>query len=335
MKLRSLFILLMLSISIASADDRVDAIYDKFIQGKLKEAETKLHRLPSTTVRDGNRLFLAALFEVSGSRARAFFEAAIKSDIDGKYLPMAKFHLLQLDFAAGNYGQVLRSGNEFLDNWEDSPLRDKILALMAASSATGGKEQKRYYDLLIDQYPGEYTGLYARVAKAYQAFGRKHFKTTTTICRRISNSANDDLTPTALILMARIALIRGESDRALLNYNILREQYPFAIGQSDLLIELKQVSDRTSGREAREKIEGITYSIKVGVFSQKGNAKKMADRMKGYGYKTEIKKLKISGKSYYVPMAGKFDTLKEAQIAKAKLEMGENQIFEIKVNDEK
>lgn len=335
MKLTSLFILIMICVSISSADEKIDAIYEKFNQGKLKEAEKDLHRLPATSVRDGNRLFLSALFEIKGARVRKFLEAAINSDIDGKYLPVAKYLLLQLDMAQGNSNIVLRDGSEFLDRWDDSRFRENILAMMAAACEMGSTEQKRYLNLLVEQYPGEYVGLYAQVALAHQAFARKHYKTTTTICRRINNSASDNLTPTALILLGRIALAQGNSDRALLNYNILREQYPFAIGQDDLLAELKQVSDQKGRRDAGEKIEGITYSIKVGVFSIKGNAKKMASRMEGYGYKTEIKKLKISGKSYYVPMAGKFETLREAQIAKAKLELGENQLFEIKVNDEK
>lgn len=334
MKLTFLFISILICVTISAADERIDPIYDKFSRGKLKEAEKDFHKLPVTTVRDGNRLFISALFEANGSRAREFLEAAIRTDLDGKYLPIAKFYLLQMDMAKNDYKKVIENGAAYLDRWEDNPFRDKVLTLMAVSSEAGSSEQKRFFDLLIDQFPGEYSGLYARVARADQAFAREHYKTTTTICRRINNSANDDLTPSALILLARIALRRGESDRALLNYNILREHYPFAIGQDELLAELKQVSDRRSGRESNEKIDGITYSIKVGVFSKKENARKMADRMKGYGYKTEIKKLKISGKSYYVPLAGKFETLREAQNAKARLELGENQIFEIKVSDE-
>lgn len=318
-----------------TADDQVDKIYARFARGEIKPAGEQYRRLPPSATRDGNRLFISALFEVDGSAARNLLKTAIKSDLDGKYIEEAHFRLIQLAEAAGDTADVLTRGSVFLDKWEASPYRHQLIALMAAHSGKGSDQQERYLDLLIGESPGSFFGQGARLVKANAAFGKGHYKTAATLCRRINNSPGDDLTPVSLIMLSRIALRKNEAERALLNYNILREQYRHAIGQDELLAALKGVSEKQSGRESTEVFEGITYSVQVGVFAVRDNANEMSKRIKAYGYKAKIRKKVISGKTYYVVLAGRFNTLHEAQTAREKLELGENDVFKVVVNDEK
>ena len=319
----------------AAADDAVDQIYKKFSTGEVSVAQKEFRQLPQTATRDGNRLFLSALFETDGKQARDLLKAAIRSDLDGKYEEEARFRMIQLAEAAGDTAEVLSAGAAFIDRWEMSAYREQLLGMMSAFSPQGGNDQKRYLDLLIDGYAGDYLGQYARVAKALAAFDEAHYKTATSLCRQINNSADNNLTPASLILLSRIALKQGESERALLNYNILREQYRYAIGQEELLSALKIESDNKSDKESSEVFEGITYSVQVGVFGIKENAERMADAIKGYGYKCSIRKRNISDNQYYVVLAGRFKTMQDAQVARQKLELGENQVFKVMVNDEK
>lgn len=318
-----------------AADQQVDRIYRDFSAGNVSRAQTDFRQLPQVTIRDGNRLFLSALFESDGRRAFDQLAAALRSDLDGKYEEEARFRMIQLAQARGDTAYVLSAGTNFLGRWEMSRFREQLLAGMAAYSHESGSDRKRYLDLLIDGFPGSYYGQFARLTEAVGAYDRGHYKTATTLCRRINNAADDNLAPASLILLSRIALKQGESERALLNYNILREQYHYAIGQDELLTALKIVSDEKSGRESTEVFEGITYSVQVGVFGEKKNAENMSDRIKAYGYGAWIKKRKISDNQYYVVLAGRFDTMKEAQTARQKLELGENEVFKVVVNDEK
>jgi hypothetical protein len=318
-----------------SADPDIDRIFRDLKRGEINRAQAEFRQLPQTTVRDGNRLFLSALFESTAERSGDLLEAAIRSNLDGKYEEEARFRLIQLAEAGGDTATVLEAGAAFLDRWEMSDYREQILAILGAHSPEGSLEQTRYFDLLIDGFPGSYFGQYARLVKAGAAFERKHYKTATTLCRRINNSPDENLTPASLILLSRIALNKGESERALLNYNILREQYRYAIGEEELLSALKIVSEEKSGRESVEIFEGISYSVQVGVFANKDNANGMSDRVKAYGYRGIIKRRTISGNQYHVVLAGRFKTMKEAEAARQKLEMGENQVFKVVVNDEK
>jgi hypothetical protein len=320
---------------IVRADDQVDDIYRDFIQGELIRAQKELNQLPQTAARDGNRLFLLSLYEPLGDRANDLLRAAARSNLDGKYEEEARFRMIQLAEARGDTSEVISLGTDFLDRWEMSEYREQLLAILAAHFTESTDDQERYFELLTDGFPGSYFGQFARLAGANAAFHRGHYITARTYCRRINNSSNEHLAPASLILLARIALRQGDPEKALMSYNILRERYRHAVGQEELLEALKIVSDEKSGEESIEVFEGITYSVKVGVFASKKNAGRMADRIEAYGYKAKMKKRMISGNQYYVVLAGRFMTMKEAQAARQKLEMGENEIFKVEVNDEK
>jgi len=330
----TLFILLVLA-GIAAADSTIDHIYTLFSQGDYIRAEKEFRGLPPSTIRDGNRLFVSALFEDHGDRARELLATAIQSNLDGKYMEEAYFRLIQLAEADGDTAEVVSRSSSFLKRWDNSRYREQILAVLAAHSVADEHEHDRYLDLLSDEYPGSYFGQYARLSKAYDAFDRGHFITATTLCRKINNSTDNNLTAASLIMLSRIALRQNQADRALLNFNILREQYTDAIGEGDLLVALKRISEAKSGEESTEVFEGITYSVQVGVFAEKDNAKNMEKRVEAYGYDARIKKRVISGNTYRVVLAGKFKTQQDAQVAKQKLELGENQIFKVVVNEEK
>lgn len=328
-------ILFVVAVGPLSADDQVDEIYSRFVEGDLVKAAQLYRQLPPISVRDGNRLFIAAILEHDALGGRDKLMAALQSNLDGKYKEEVHFRLIQLAEAVGDTAEVLARAGEFLDRWEDSGYRGSVMAILAAHSSVGGDEQERYLRLLSDEYPGSYFGQFARLVRAEAAFKRGHYKTATTQCRHINNSADDNLAPSSLIMLARIALIRNDAEKALLNYNILREQYRHAIGQELLVDELQRTSEKQSSRESTEIFEGVTYSVQVGVFSVKNNAKNLSDRVKAYGYKGKIVKRKISDKTYHVVLAGKFKTMSEAELAKEKLERGENQIFKVVINDEK
>ena len=335
MKTRLLVLCLIGLAAVIAADETSDNIYRLFERGNIAAARTGVQALPQSAARDGNRLFVASLFENEGASVENKLEAAIRSNMDGKFTEEAYFRLLQLAEAGGDTNKVLSAGKTFLETWETSVYRDQVLAMLAAHAAPGSTDQQRYLDLLIDGATGAYFGQYARIIKAEAAFSKKQFTTAATLCRKINNAVDDNLTPASLILLSKIGLRQDDAERALFNYNILHEQFRFAIGEGELLNELKRISENKSGQESTEVFEGITYSIQVGVFSEKENARTMEKRIGAYGYKTRITRRQISGKSYYVVMAGTFSTMQAAQTAKQKLESGENEIFKVTVNDEK
>ena len=317
------------------AADRSEPIYTSFLQGDIQTAEENLARLPEGALADGDRLFLQALLEKRGIKARQMMDSAIAAGLDERYRPEATLRLLQLAEAFDDSTAVVTLSDQFIRRWPDDSMAPQVLAAVAEVLPDGGRRQKQFLDRLIADYGDSYFGGCARLAEADQAFRAGQFREAATLCRAVNDSGDDDLAPAALILLARIALKDNEAEQALLNYNILREGFEHAIGQAELTEALRQISDRKSTVEEDEKLSGITYAVQVGVFSVKENANRMADRMKAYGYPVTVSKLVISGKPYLVVRAGRFATEQAANLAKRKLEQGENELFKVVVNNDK
>jgi hypothetical protein len=225
--------------------------------------------------------------------------------------------------------------DQFARRWPNDSLISQTLAAAAEVLPDGSHRRKQFLDRLIADHGGTYWAECARLAEADLALRAGQYREAAALCRQVNDSGDDDLAPTALILLARIALQDNEAEKALLNYNILREGFDHAIGQAELTEALRQISDRKSTVEADEKLTGITYAVQVGVFSVKENAERMADRVRAYGYPVSVSRRIISGKSYLVVRAGRFATEQAANVAKGKLERGENERFKVVVNDDK
>lgn len=324
----------LLAVSLA-ADDRVDQIYLSFQYGDVERAKQLFDQLPPTTTRDGNRIFLSALFEPDGKEVRNLLKAALQAGLDDKYRAEAAFRLVLLADAGGGNEETILQAKDFLGRWRADCHRGQILALLATH--TTGEERDRFLDLLTKD-SAVYYSRYARIIMANDAFKKGHYKTASSLCRQITKSSDNGLTPIALMMLSRIAIKNNDAEQALLNYNMLNEGFPHAIGGEDLVEALKQVSEKK--QDVEPTVTTVTtpktsYTIQIGVFSIKGNADKMAARIKAYGYSTVIKKQILSNKTYYVVRAGKFASLREAQTAKKKLEQGEREVFKVVVDDEK
>ena len=334
MKIAAMMVTALCLASSGQADEGINRVYKLYTSGDLQRAMEEYHQLPAETGRDGNRLFLSALFEIDGRKAYDLLRAAVQSSIDENYEEEARFRLIQLADALGDTAQARSAAVAFLDHAGTKLYRPQILAILAVHASRDGAEQDRYWGQLAEQFTESYYGRLALLMKASTAGRQGHYKAANAFCRQLTASAEDDLTPAGLILAAETAISRGESETALLNYNILRERYPAAIGQEKLAAALQDVSESQTGKEASEVFTGVTYSVQVGVFSEKDNAKRMAERIKAYGYSTKVTKRTISGAAYHVVLAGEFSTMNDAQTARLKLERGENEVFKVVVNDE-
>ena len=335
MKRLILIILAAGSACAAWGGDRVDQVYEWYRTGDISRAQLEFQKLPPSSARDGNRLFVAALLEPSGRRARDLLETALRSGLDGEYHEEARFRLMQLAEAGGDTATALSEGAAYLDKWGKGSHRAQALAIMVAHTADGSASQNRHLERLGREYEDSYYGQFALLTQAEREAGAGKYKTAAKLCRQIHDATDENLTPAGLVLLARMALAQGNSEEALLNYNIVREQYPHAIGQDELLDELKNVSDRRSSEESTQKFDDVRYTVQVGVFADKDNAERMADRIGSYGFDMRITRRSISGNTFHVVLAGRFATRQEAETAKQKLEMRENEVFKVVIDDEK
>ena len=149
------------------------------------------------------------------------------------------------------------------------------------------------------------------------------------ILRSLSREKSGEAVPLALYLLGVDAIERKRPDDAVFFYNLLREAYPSAVGLDDLVEQLGGLSDQVSTDGRAEAITGTYYSIQVGVFSSRGNARRQADKFKAYDHKIDIKPKTISGKKYRVVYVGRFDSYEAARQFKSQLETTHGEAYQV------
>lgn len=317
------------------AAGRSDVVFDHIRQGNIRQARQEMERLPQGALSSGDYLLLTGLLEARGPKSRKLLDSAVIAGPDESLRPAATLGLLQAAEAADDSAAVLTLADQFLRRWPGDSLASQVLAALTDVLPDGGQRQQQFLDRLIADHGGSYFGNYARLSKADLALRAGKYREAATYCRSVDDVPDDALAPAALILLARIALKDDEAEKALLNYNILREGFEHAIGQTELTEALRRISDRQSTVEEEERLSGITYAVQIGVFSLKDNARRAADRMKAYGYPVTVREMSISGKNYSVVRAGRFATEQEAKAAKTRLERAENELYKVVVSDDK
>jgi cell division septation protein DedD len=126
-----------------------------------------------------------------------------------------------------------------------------------------------------------------------------------------------------------LALVASKADDAVFYYNILREEYPAAVGLDALADKIAGMSSPDAGSTAAERKTGTFYSVQVGVFSQEDNAKRQAKAFSRYDRQVDISKKVISGQEYRVVYVGRFSSYLEAQDFKKLLEANHNEVFQV------
>ena len=323
-------IFLTLFLLIASGSLPATEIIDLIKQGKIDEARREIADASTATRRDGTLLYYQALLEPDGAKSYQFLEAAFKAEIAPRFLEDNVYLMALYYLAEGNFAKVASSAAAYLQHWEAGRFRTEMQRLAALAYYEQGREaeSKKYLDRMMRENEGERSGFSAKCDRAYQLYQSKDYTEAQKICRALRQVEYDEIAAPALYMLSFYAIEQKRIDDAILYYNILREGFPHAIGRDDLIDHFGHFESSGSDRKAEE-ITGTVYSIQVGVFSIKDNAKRLADRMKQYGERVEISDKIISEKKYYVVYVGRFRSSQEAMSFKSRLELSENEAFQV------
>jgi hypothetical protein len=328
MKIRSISLLLLFCLygSVLTGADLIELI-DK---GKINEARREIARSSSAALREGNLLYGQARLETDGQASWTFLDAAAKSGLSPKYLEDNRY-LSALFFQAGrDYDELESIALDYLRRWENGKHRPEIMRIVSQAMFINNKKGNslKYQSRLTDQYMGERPGFIAELDRAHQLYLKKDYIAAQNICRRLANTNHDEVVAPALFMLSYYAIEQRRIDDAILYYNLLREGYPDAIGLSDLVDRFAKIESKIPDGSA-EDMTGTIYSIQVGVFADKKNARNFAKRLEKYDRKVEIKEKKISDQKYHVVYVGRFKTTADALSFKTLLETAENSVFQI------
>ncbi len=327
---KALFLITSVALAL-STSCRADIIYSLITKGDLDQARDSLSSTSTASLRDGNRLFYLSLLEPSADKTAQLMEAALNASVSAAYREEIYLRLAQYYFVQGDLKKLERAVNDYRALWEAGKYRREILRLsilvdeMVPAYESAVRQADRYLLEYSEGDPAQW-GIIdkARVMLEY----RKQIGATK-LLRKLSREKSGPGVPQALYMLVDGAVKNKRTDDAVFYYNILREGYPSAVGLDALVEEMAGMSSLDADDAEAEKLTGTFYSVQVGVFSKKENAKRQAKIFSRYDQKVEVKTKTISNKKYRVVYVGHFQTYDAALQFKKMLETGHNEVFQI------
>lgn len=316
---------------LASSDSSAESIYSLIKRGKLKDASDALSEISTAAIRDGNKLFFLSLLEEDADKSAQLMEASLQASVSPVYLEEIYFRLTQYYFIKSDYARLELLVKEYRTYWENGKYRKEMLRF----SVIIDEKENRYEAALqkADRYLLEYNQGDARQwglidkARIMKSFNKKI--ATHNLLRKLSREKSGPGVGQALYMLAMEAVKKRKPDDVVFFYNILREGYPATVGLDAIVEKMANLSSTYEQDNIAEKITGTFYSVQVGVFSVKNNAKKQAKKFKKYSKKVEIKPKKISNMKYHVVYVGHFTNYNEANKLKRLLETKLNEVYQV------
>ncbi|UCE24770.1 MAG: SPOR domain-containing protein [Candidatus Zixiibacteriota bacterium] len=329
--MRRLMLLLVVAVVTAASDAAADKIYSLIRQGKLREAADSLSGVSTASTRDGNKLFFSSLLERDAEKSARLMEAALSASVSAVYRQEIYYRLAQFHFIKGDYTRLGQLVSEYLAYWEAGKYRPEMLRFSILLDELDGA-----YDAAVrqsDRYLLEYSsgtasqwGLVdkARVMTRFDKQVGAH-----NLLRRLSREKSGPGVAQALYMLTHDAIDKKKTDDAVFYYNLMREAFPRSVGLDALLEEMGVLASGLGTDNRAEKLTGTYYSVQVGVFSVKNNARRQADIFKKYDRPVDIKEKKISNNKYHVVYVGRFSDFESARGFKTMLENNHKEVYQV------
>lgn len=308
-----------------------DDIYVLIHKGKLSQARDLISKASTASIRDGNMLYFQSLLEPDADNAASLMKAALGAAVITRYTEEIYYRLAQYYLIEKNYTRLAEILAEYKSRWPDGKRQGEIMRMLLFLDEKDRKFETALHqcdDYLVRFSEGA-SAQWGRIDKAriLDAYGKKIGATR--LLRRLSREKSGIGIPQALYMLGTGAAANKRVDDAVFFYNLFREGYPSAVGLDDLVVQLGSMSGSVTNDIAAEKLTGTFYSVKVGVFSNSGNAKRQADKFRGYDQKVQIKSKDISGQKYHVVYVGHFQDYQQAARLKIQLEAAHNDLFQV------
>ncbi|UCC43291.1 MAG: SPOR domain-containing protein [Candidatus Zixiibacteriota bacterium] len=327
---RQLVILIILSLGLYQGAP-AEELYGLIQRGKLQEARDSLSVYSNAATRDGRVIFCQSLVETDGVESARLMEAALNASVPGRYHELIYFRLAQYYLLAGNSNRLSELVGEYLSRWEGGRYESQMrrIGILVEQLSDDQEAAIRQADRYLLRTADGKDAQWGKIDKARALRESNKNHGANTLLRSLSREKSGEAVPLALYLLGVDAVERKRPDDAVFFYNLLREAYPSAVGLDDLVEQLGGLSDQVSSDSRAEAITGTYYSIQVGVFSSRGNARRQADKFKAYDHKIDIKSKTISGKKYRVVYIGRFDTFEAARQFKSQLETTHGEAYQV------
>lgn len=311
-----------------------DDIYQAIQRGKWREAEDRLSQLKDVNS-DGNLLFLSGLLERSADRAAKFLERALDRSVAVKYQEEIYFRLAHYYLQMDKMSRVSDITNEYRTRFEKGKYRVAMARIRILAEELNGDRNaalglnERY----LKQFSKGEAAEWGKVDLARILLGARGDQTGVDEFLDLYSGRSAIAVPQAMVVLGQYHLEKGEVEDAMRCYELLREEYPSAIGLDHLALQLGQ-SDRGQVTASKTKAERVVasadkYAIQAGAFSSETFAKEQIERLKRERLVTRVERKVVEGKTLWVVLVGDYKDLRSADEARLKLQKRYGETYEV------
>lgn len=338
MKTLLLMVALALTLPVAGRADEIDDIYQSIQRGKWRAAADRLAEMKEVNS-NGSLLFLHGLLERSGDRAAQFFETALERSVAVKYQEEIYFRLTQYYLQKDNLAKVSLLANEYRTRFEKGKYRAAMARYRILAEEMNGDHRTAFS--LNEQYlknngKGEWAD-WGKIDRARILLGSNGDQDGVDLFRQLSMGSSAIAVPQAMVLLGQYHVEKRETENAMRCYELLKEEYPSAIGLDDLANRLgkpslpvkAEKSPKTSSRTEQIAPSAKGYTIQVGAFSTEKIAKEQIERLRKERLATRIEKKESDGRTLWVVFIGQYKDSREADQARLKLQKRYGETYEV------
>lgn len=314
----------------------IDDIHQLIEHGRWRAASDRLSDMGDIRS-NGSLLFLQGLLERSADRAAHFFETALERGVAVKYQEEIYFRLTQYYLQKNNLSKVSDLTTEYRTRWEKGKYRAAMARMRILSQELTG-DRSTAFDL-TERYLKSFSkgdaAQWGQVDRARVLLGERGDNNGIEQFEELAAGRSDIAVPQALFLLGIYYSERADLEAAARYYDLLREEYPNAVGLDLLARNLGDharlsATKRTVESDEKQPATHVAYySIQVGAFSTERIAKEQVERLRRERLAADIDKRQIDGRTLWVVYLGRYQDEREAGKVKEKLEKRYGESYEV------
>ncbi|HKZ21663.1 MAG TPA: tetratricopeptide repeat protein [candidate division Zixibacteria bacterium] len=302
-------------------------------QGKVEEARQILQKHLKEHSKDVSALLLMGKLEKEGDISLGYFKDVQRSSDVDKRAQEANLQIGYYYYVKGQYVTAIELLTTFKKQFTSSDFMPQVIWILGESylATEQMEEAKAEFQILIENYPYTWASWgHLGLGDAYFASGE--YEDAIAFYQKVlENHPGSDAVGLAYAQISSAYAELGDETKASLYINMYKEKFPVGL-QSTAIFEpvtpVKKTSSKIKSGEA-EKFLKVTYTVQLGVFSNREYAENLISQVKALGHKPILTDKIINDRKYYVVQTGSFSSLEAAQDLKEGLEQALNQSFRV------
>ena len=323
------FDLLFFRLASAYNPDDITRLYQA---GELDKTKSILLNQLEENEKDPEILFHLAMLEKKGELSREYLEDVITlfpawENSEGAGLLICKY-----EFSKGLHLTAVDLAGRLHKEFPLSQMLPEILWISGCAFLAANQPDSAllWFDKIGELFPASGWAAWAGLCRGDCLFAGKKYDSAVVEYRKVLDEYGDsEVFAFALSGLIGCFTQLEDSENALLYYNLLKERYPHSLetvrGPSERIVPASEGKDKTRA----ERVAGVRYTIQLGVFAKRENARNLRSHFEKQGYSVSLGSKIISGKKYYVVRLGSFTSYDKALSLKKKLESQTKESYRI------